>query len=111
VGSKVDGFRIDGTPPGEGKQMPRQTRPASDGPFHPVQDPPPLLGTQVLFEEWQARREYREQVVEIVRDAAGELADRFHLLRLTKRFLSMLQPLWSRKRSVTSNIYAPIRPF
>ena len=28
-----------------------------------------------------------QQVVEVVRDAAGELADRFHLLRLAQRFL------------------------
>ena len=34
----------------------------------------------------------REQIVEIVGDAAGELADRLHLLRLAKRFLG-LEPL------------------
>ena len=31
-----------------------------------------------------------QQIVEVVRDAAGELADRFHLLRLAERFLGPL---------------------
>ena len=31
-----------------------------------------------------------QQVVEIVRDAAGELADRLHLLRLAQRLLGLL---------------------
>ncbi len=30
-----------------------------------------------------------QQIVEVVRDAAGELADRFHLLRLTQHFLAL----------------------
>ncbi len=32
-----------------------------------------------------------QQVVEVVRDAAGQLPDRFHLLRLAKRFLGLPQ--------------------
>jgi hypothetical protein len=36
-------------------------------------------------EQFQAARQHRQQVVEVVRDAAGELADRFHLLRLEQR--------------------------
>ncbi len=33
-----------------------------------------------------------EQIVEVVRDAAGEAADRLHLLRLAQRFLGRLAP-------------------
>ena len=33
-----------------------------------------------------------EQIVEVVRDAAGEAADRFHLLRLAQRVLGRLAP-------------------
>ena len=34
-----------------------------------------------------------EKVVEVVRDAASELTDRFHLLCLPKRFFCAFQPL------------------
>ena len=34
-----------------------------------------------------------EQIVEIMRQPAGQLADRLHLLRLAQRFLGLAQPL------------------
>ena len=43
--------------------------------------------------------EHREQVVEVVRDAARQLADRFHLLRLAKRRLGLAQPLLIAQRA------------
>ncbi len=45
------------------------------------------------LEQLQAAREHRQQVVEVVRDAAGQLAERFHLLRLAQRRLGVPQPL------------------
>ncbi len=38
-------------------------------------------------------RDAGEQIVEIVRQPAGQLADRLHLLRLAQRFLGLAQPL------------------
>ena len=48
-----------------------------------------LVGQVATPEEIGGRTDDREQIVEIVRDAAGELADRLHLLRLTQRFLGL----------------------
>ena len=39
-----------------------------------------------------------QQVVEVVRDAAGELADRLHLLRLAQRCLGLQPPVTSQRR-------------
>ena len=39
------------------------------------------------MEQFKAAGDRRQQVVEIMRDTAGQLADRFHLLRLTKQLL------------------------
>ena len=47
----------------------------------------------VALEQLHAAGEHREQVVEVVRDAAGQLAERLHLLRLPKRLLRRAQPL------------------
>ena len=41
----------------------------------------------------EAAEDDGEQIVEVVRDAAGELADRFHLLRLPEQFLGLLASL------------------
>ena len=46
-----------------------------------------VAGRQRLVQRLAAVDDDREQVVEIVSDAAGELSDRLHLLRLTERLL------------------------
>ena len=47
----------------------------------------------VALQQLQAVREHRQQIVEVVCHAAGQLADRFQLLRLAKRLLGIPQPL------------------
>ena len=44
-----------------------------------------------LASEFEAAEDRHQQVVEIVRDAAGELADGIHLLRLEQRLARLLQ--------------------
>jgi hypothetical protein len=46
----------------------------------------PGIVADAPLDELQAAQHRRQQVVEIVRDAAGQLADRLHLLRLEQRF-------------------------
>ncbi len=46
---------------------------------------------QPLFEKLQAAADAGEEIVEVVRDAPGELAHGLHLLRLPERFLNVLK--------------------
>ena len=48
---------------------------------------------QPLPQQLQAAQDRHQQIVEIMRDAAGELADRIHLLRLEQRLAGALQRL------------------
>jgi hypothetical protein len=41
-----------------------------------------VVGWETMLEVFQIAEDDRQQIVEIVRDTAGELADRLHLLRL-----------------------------
>jgi hypothetical protein len=54
------------------------------------QAPHPSVRGNALAEQFQVSHYRHEQVVEIVRDAAGELADAFHLLGLQQLLLRML---------------------
>ena len=47
----------------------------------------------VALEQLQTAGEHGEQIVEVVRDAAGQLAERLHLLRLAQRRFGLAQPL------------------
>ena len=49
----------------------------------------PLLRQFAAAQEVGRGADDGQEIVEIVRDAAGELADRFHLLRLPQRFLAL----------------------
>ena len=61
-------------------------RTALGRPLRAVDDPPRLrLGSQARFEQVQAVRNHRQEIVEIVRHAAGQLADRLHFLCLRQR--------------------------
>ena len=91
VGGQVDRFRIHRTAPRERQQVPRQPRSARDGTAHRRQHP--RARRAAAFEQLQGAGEHRQQVVEVVRHAAGELPERFHFLRLPKRFLRRPQPL------------------
>src|SRR5262249_19825310 len=57
---------------------------------------------QALAEKFEAAKNRRQQVVEIVRDAAGELPDRLQLLGLEREFTRPLQLLLS---------FLPVRDF
>ena len=46
---------------------------------------------QVMPQQLDVAEDHREDVVEVVRDAAGELPDRFHLLRPEQRFPRLVQ--------------------
>ena len=53
-----------------------------------------LLGAgfrQAGLQALQAAHDAGEQIVEVMRDAAGELADRFHFLCLAQAFLGLAQ--------------------
>jgi len=45
---------------------------------------------ELVAEEFRVADDDGQEIVEIVRDAAGELADHLHLLRLHKLFFSFL---------------------
>ena len=46
---------------------------------------------QALAHQFEAAEHRRQEVVEVVRDAAGQLADRLHLLRLKQRFPGLFE--------------------
>jgi hypothetical protein len=46
---------------------------------------------RVPWQHFEAAGQHRQQVVEVVRDAAGQLADRFHFLRLEQRRIRLGQ--------------------
>ena len=68
----------------EGQQLLRQRRRALAGLQDLADVAAQRVGARELVEHEQLRiaDDHGEQVVEVVRDAAGELADGFHLLRL-----------------------------
>ena len=87
---EVDHLRLQHLPPAERQQLPGQRRGA--------------IARRLNFQQIQAQRillrdlvehqvavaeDRREQVVEVVRDPAGELTDRFHLLRLAQLLLEL----------------------
>ena len=51
---------------------------------------PPLIGEAVPLQQVRGSADHRQQVVEIVCDAPGELPDRFELLRLPQLLLDRL---------------------
>ena len=81
---------------------------AALGALHGVVDQPRELadrrGTRLLH-QLEAAEDRHQQIVEVVRDAAGQLADRFHLLRLEQRLARLLErALRPRCRSVMSRV-------
>ena len=83
-----DRLRFDALGAGEGEQLAGEPRAALGGlqpGFGPAAHPVRLVG--LAPDQVEAAGDALQQVVEIVRDAAGELAHGFHLLRLAQRVL------------------------
>ena len=87
-GIQIQHLRLEHLLPAERQQLPRERRSALPG-LHdllalPVQR---AARRQFVFERFAVSDDHAEQIIEIVRDSAGKLADRFHFLRLAKLFL------------------------
>ena len=70
--------------PAEEHQLLRQVRPAHDGVLERLEVFPHAVGANDLADALGAAADHAEEVVEIVRDAAGEDAHRLHLLGVTE---------------------------
>ena len=87
----VDGLRIERLPPREGQKPLRQSRSAA-GALHGVighAAQPRGVAREPALEKLDVADDDGEQVVEVVGDAAGELTDGLHLLRLPERLLGL----------------------
>ena len=86
----IEHLRLQRLPAGKRQQLPGQL----GGAFHGFGDRVDVAAA-ALLRQFAAAQEIGggaddgQEIVEIVRDAAGELADRFHLLRLAQRFLAL----------------------
>ena len=90
LGADVEHLRRQRLTAGEGEKLSSQFGSA----VHGVRDgidvaAAPLVGQFPSPQEVRGGTDDGEEVVEIVSDAAGELADRLHLLRLAKRFFGL----------------------
>ena len=90
LGADIEHLRFQRLPAGKRQQLAGQLGGALDGLGDRVD-----IAAAALFRQFAAAQEVGggaddgQQIVEIVRDAAGQLADRFHLLRLAQRFLAL----------------------
>ncbi len=66
----------------ERQQVSREAGAAGDRASHRVENVLPLLARPAALQNLDAAREHRKQVVEIVCDSAGQLAQRLQALRL-----------------------------
>ena len=86
----IEDLRLQRLPPGKGQQLPGQLGGALDGVGDRVDiAAAPLFRQFAAAQEIGRRADDGQEVVEVVRDAAGQLADRLHLLRLAQRFLAL----------------------
>ena len=86
----IDGRRVQVLLAGEGEQALGE-RGAAFGPFDRALDQAQCPGVvlQPLAQQLQVAEHGGQQIVEVVGDPAGELADRLHLLRLAERLLDL----------------------
>src|SRR5579883_3100089 len=86
---QIERFRIERLAPAESEQAAGEnSRPlhAAHGAMDETQHRR-IFRRQMSFQRFDIPANHGEEIVEVVGDAAGELADRFHLLRLPKLFL------------------------
>jgi hypothetical protein len=75
--------------PAERQQLSRESRRALAGvPDLLDVSPQRVIGAKLLEQQLAVAQDPGEQVVEVVRDAAGKLADRFHLLGVAQLLLA-----------------------
>ena len=89
----ANGFDLARLPAREGKDLGRQALRLLGGLLHAAEVLPGRVGEAVLAHEnhLAVAEDDREQVVEVVRDAAREPADRLHPLRLPEPLLALSQ--------------------
>ena len=90
LGADIEHLRLQGLPAGERQQLSGQLGGALHGLGNRVDvAPAPLFRQFAAAQEIGRGADDGQQIVEIVRHAAGQLSDRFHLLRLAQRFLAL----------------------
>ena len=92
LGIQIDRRHHQRLPPGESEQLPGQFFAALDRAQRHI-DP----GLQLIIhlppaEHFESTLQYSQQIVEVVRDPARQLAERLHLLRLTELGLGLGSP-------------------
>ncbi len=89
-----DGLHIEILPPGESEHALGEGS-AAFGALHGVVEKRDQIGIvgQAFSQDFEASHDRHQQIVEVVGDAAGQLADRFHLLRLEKLLAGLRQGL------------------
>ena len=90
LGADIEHLRLQGLPAGKRQQLSGQL----GGALHRLGDgvdvaPAALLREFAAAQEVGRGADNGKEIVEIVRHAAGQLADRLHLLRLAQRFLAL----------------------
>ncbi|MFN7979785.1 MAG: hypothetical protein U0P30_16745 [Vicinamibacterales bacterium] len=83
-GVEIDGRRRDGASAGEGQQLCRRLRGAVGSATHLFEAVAHLAGSCSYRAASLYPADHGQQVVEVVGDAAGQAADRLHLLRLAQ---------------------------
>src|SRR6185312_9923535 len=85
---EVDRLRAELLAAREGQELLRQLLGAARGQRRRGDEAQqPRLVAELAFEQLEIAGNHGQHIVEVVRDAAGELTDRFHLLRLAERVL------------------------
>src|SRR6202047_2097791 len=83
----VDEFGAHSLPLRKGEKLRRQLCPSASGTQSGCSQLPDPAIIRRILDEFEVAGDHRKQVIEVVRDAAGELADGLHLLALVELIL------------------------
>ena len=86
---QLDRLHILRTPPREGEELAGELRPQLGGVLCLLDQYSKVLPLELILHQLQVTGNDGKQVIEVMRDAARQLADRFHLLRLRKPTLTL----------------------
>ena len=92
LGAKIDGLGLERLAASERQQLPAQRCAALGGLPHPFENPTAPRRISRPLDHRQAAQDDHEEVVEVVGDAAGQLADGFDFLGLTQLAFGFGQP-------------------